>query len=259
MEEKDLTAKISLLKGVKPRQDWVLLAKSRILGQADIPQVAPLHEGFGSRIMTEAVSVFKYLTIEKPAFALASILLFMGAGISFHASQSLPGDTLYSLRSAGEDIQSRLASQGNDVPQLQAAQRRMEDLKKIVEGNRSQNLASAIKEYENSVSEASKQLAKLAEENPEKALLAGKEILELAAEKVRMEEVLGTKFGGEESQSLAETIKIVVEIELADLETRTLSDTQKETYEKAKEAYAAGSYEAALENIWFISQESVDH
>lgn len=259
MEEKELTTKISLFKGVKPRQDWALSVKSRILSQADIPQATPLHEGFGSRIMTEAVSVFRYLTIEKPAFALASILLFMGAGVSFHASQSLPGDMLYSLRSTGEEVQSRFVSQGNDVPQLQVAQRRMEDLKKVVEGNKSQNLASAIKEYEDSVSGASKQFAKLAEENPGKALIAGKEILELYREKVRLEETLGTKFGGEESKSLAETTKIVVEIELADLETRTLSDVQKEAYEKAKEAYAAGAYEVALETIWSISQESVDY
>lgn len=258
MEEKDLTAKLSLLRGVKPRQDWVLLAKSRIIGQSDIPQVAPLHEGFGSRIMTEAVSVFRYFTIEKPAFALASVLLFMGAAISFHASQSLPGDILYSLRSAGEGAQSRLVAQG-DVPQLQTAQRRFADLKKVVEENKSQNLSQAIKEFDDSVSGASKELAKLAEQNPGKALIAGKEILELQKEKMLLEGTLGSTFGSEEGKNINDVAKVVAEIELADLETRTLTESQKEALEKARTAYDEGRYDAALESILFISQESVDH
>ena len=277
MEEKDLTTKLSLFKEVKPRQDWAFSvkqsllsgeSKSRIMSQADIPQVVrPLHEGFGSRMITEAVSAFRYFTIEKPAFALASILLFMGAGVLFHASQSLPGDILYSLRSAGEEAQSRLDTPG-DVPQLQVAQRRFADLKKVVEGNKSQNLSSAIRELEKSVSGASQELVKLAEQNPgetltfpkrQALLIAGKEILELQKERVLLEETLGMTFGTEDTKSLNNVAKVVVEIELADLETRTLTDEQKEAFEEARGAYNEGRYDDALEKILFISQESVDH
>lgn len=258
MDEKELISKLSALKNVQPRSEWVLLTKQRILSEESIPQPMPLPEHAGPSIMGQIASVFRYLALEKPAFGVIGLALLMVVGIGLSAVNSVPGETLYSLKSAMEKAQLSLVPQKDGVQELQVAQRRLDDLKKVVETNKVQNLSPAIKEFETSVSGASKSLVKITEKEPQKALQAGKDILQLQKEKERLEQVLGTSLGVEETKELTNATKRLVEIELDNLTTRTLTDTQLKIFIEAKAAYEEGNYNLALEHIILLSQ-NVEH
>ncbi|MCH8244757.1 hypothetical protein IIB97_02645, partial [Patescibacteria group bacterium] len=150
MEDKTLVQKISLLKEIEPRNSWVLFAKTNILNQAQ--------EGVGQKLsfikeLGHFVSYVRYL--ERPAYVFAVLDLVVLGGIGYKLSQnSLPGDTLYSVRSVIEK-----ATIGGDP--LAVAQRRLEDLRKVVEGNMVKNLPQATKDFNQSMADVSKGLLAL--------------------------------------------------------------------------------------------------
>lgn len=247
MYEKDLILKIASLKNIKPKHDWVVLTKANILG-AEEYQV--LREAQVSPV-TRVLSHFRYLN--HPVLAMATIALFVfGAVFTQQAQNSLPGDTLYSVRSVVERAQFGLSSQEQSLVYMELANRRLDDLKKIAKENRVQNLSSAIREFEASVSDASKSLALLVENNPENALQASLEAIQLYKDKSQIEQILGTTIG-EDGGELENAAKVLIESELADLETRTLTEEQEVMFEQARTAFESGDYQTALEQLWLVS------
>lgn len=260
MNEQNLLTTLQSLKHVKPRQDWAVLAKQRILDEgfgAEVQSGDNLFGWFGKahhKIATENVfSFLKYM--EKPAFVLSAFSIVVG-GIVFQVSRnSLPGDALYVLRSTVEQTQLALSGEDKSFKQLQLAQNRLNDMRKIAERSQAKNLAPAMKDYEQSVNEASKGLSALIAENPEKTAEVSRELESLMKNRVEVEKVLGAKIGGGEKGGELEMLtKIVVEHELKALEDRTLTAEQETLLEKAKQAYEQGEYQSALEEIWMLSQ-----
>lgn len=253
MDDKEIIAKISLLKEIKPRQDWVILTRSRIveLESQKIDLASRKRPIWG---IVDFISALRYY-LEKPAFVMPFLALSVSAGLVWQmSSKSLPGDTLYLVKAAVERVPFTFSSE-EEKPflQLELTQKRLDDLKKIAESNNKvKNLPSAIEEFEANVSEVSKSLASIVENQPEKALQAGREIVQLQKEKSEIEKILGTTIGGEETQELEDATKLLVENELADLETRLLTAEQQELFEVAKAAYEAGDYQTALETIWIL-------
>jgi len=244
-DEKDLAAKLTLLKGIEPKNSWVLFAKTQILSQAkkEVGQKLNLVKEIG-----HFISYVRYL--EKPAYVFAVLAFVVLGGIGYKISQnSLPGDALYSVRSVIEK-----ATTGSDpLAALEVAQRRLEDLRKVVEGNKVKNLPQATKEFNQSVAEVSKGLLLLVENEPDKALQVSRKLVQLQKDKAQIEQILGAVIGGEGLLELENTTKILVEAELNDLLERTLTEDQEELFEQAIAFYQAGDYEKALENIWTIS------
>jgi hypothetical protein len=247
--EKDLLQKLSLLKNIEPKSNWVLFAKSNILDQAkeNIVQKEVGHESLIGQV-GHALSYLRYL--EKPAFVFAALAFVVLGGVGYQVSQnSLPGDALYSIRSVLER-----ATTGNDaLASLGTAQRRLQDLKKVVEGNKVKNLSFATQEFNQSVAEVSKGFIALVENEPKKALRVSKKLVQLQKDKAQIEQVLGASLGGNENSELREATRILVEMELNDLTARTLSKDQKTLLENANGAFKKGEYENALEMIWEIS------
>ena len=248
MEEKDLIQKLTLLKEVKPRENWVIFAKSRILEQnLNLAQEEVGQESLGSRV-GHFVSYLRYL--EKPAFVFTALAFVVLGGVGYKISQnSLPGDALYPVRSVIEK-----ATTGSDaLASLEVAQRRLEDLKRVVEENKVKNLSQATQEFNLRVAEVSKGLLQLVENEPDKALQASRELVQLQKGKAQIEQILGAAIGKKETSKLTSATKILVEAELNDLVERTLTNEQEELLEEAIAAYQAEDYEAALEKIWMIS------
>ena len=248
MQEKELLAKLSQLKSIEPRHDWVILTKSRILG---IEEHQVLRDVQFSPV-TRVLSHFRYLS--RPAFVIAGITLFVLGGAFLQAQNSLPGDRLYSVRSVIERARFGLSFQEQSLVYMELAQRRLSDLRKVAEGNKVRNLPSAIKEFEASVSQASKSLAQLVENEPGKALQVGLEAVQLQKEKYQIEQILGTTLGGNGGE-LENATKKLIEAELTDLETRTLTEEQGILFEQAKTAFEEGDLQTALEQLWLVSNQ----
>ena len=243
--EKDLIAKLSRLKKIEPRNSWVIFAKTNIQNEANkgVEQKPSLIQEIG-----HLVSYVRYL--ERPAYIFAVLAFVVFGGVGYKVSQnSLPGDTLYPVRSAIEKI--TIGSDSSAA--FKVAERRLQDLRRVVEGNMVKNLASATEEFNLSMAEVSKGLLALVENEPKKALQVTRELVQLQKGKAEIEQILGAIIGEEEAPELTNALKLLVEAELNDLQERTLTNEQKELLKQAIEQYQAQEYQQALENIWMIS------
>ena len=111
------------------------------------------------RLMSEAVVVlaprpsrFSFPAMLRPALAAAAILVLVLAGATSAAASSLPGDALYSLKRATEDV--RLALTFDDVARTQLlselTDRRLEELAEIAK-SRPASAPTATQEYADAV------------------------------------------------------------------------------------------------------------
>jgi hypothetical protein len=247
MEEKDLITKLTLLKEIRPRENWVILVKTRIL--ADFKPIAAdkAVRSQASNILGEVFATLSFLRyMARPAYVLPLLLVFVfGGAVTLQVSKnSLPGDALFPVRSAFEKA---------TLSNLELVQKRMRDLQTIAQENKVRNLSETIKEFKANVGEVSKNVALLVDKEPGKALQAGLELVQLQKDKAAIEQILGTTLDGETATELKDATQYLVENELQDLLTRTLTDIQKQLFEEAVIAYQAEDFATALEKIWSIS------
>jgi len=111
------------------------------------------------RLMSEAAVVlaprpswFSFPAILRPAFAAAAILVLVLAGATSAAASSLPGDALYGLKRASEDVQVALTF--DEVARMrllsQLADRRVEEIAEIAK-LRPSSAPTATQEYADAV------------------------------------------------------------------------------------------------------------
>ncbi len=235
--EKELIAKLKELGQIKPGKDWVILTKSRILGQ----------ESF-ERYPVSILSIFRFLFQPRLAFA-SSVLAFALIGLFGFAQNSLPGDLLYPIKKTVERSQAIFVSEA-EKPQasLETADKRLEELTKIAEANQVKKLAPALSEFQMSVSEATKRLSKMAATSSDpvaiKKVVDKTKKLEGKVQEVRS---LGVAMGEEELSELEEVSnKLEVKSLVLDLEKRTLTKEQEEVLSKMKELVKEERYSEAL-------------
>jgi hypothetical protein len=122
-----------------------------------------------ARVMSEAVVVlapqrgrFSFPLILRPAFAAAAILTIVVAGATTAAASSLPGDPLYAVKRATEDV--RLAFTFDDVARTQLlselTDKRLEELAEIAK-SRPLSAPTATQEYADAVNNFADALDKL--------------------------------------------------------------------------------------------------
>jgi hypothetical protein len=212
---------IKNLRKIKPRKDWVLLTKSKILGEE------------------RNVELFPFL---RPAYAGMFCLLFV-FGLFEFSQDSLPGESLYYLKKVSEKAQMILCSEA-EKPRLnlELTQKRLEELSQIAQGNEVKKLAPAIDEFQANVSQTAKNLAKVKKVD-EKIVVLTKKIEE---EKGKVEEVLATKI---ETEEYDDALGGLVELLISEAEKTSLTEEQKQILEKAKEYFAQGNYSEALSEI----------
>ena len=103
------------------------------------------------------------------AFAILAVFLFGGAGMTAYASQSaLPGDALYSVKTGVEQTQVSLAGDAAEKARLNLAfaERRLDEIARLIENGRYADIAQAVQEYENSVQSAIAALETVAAGDP---------------------------------------------------------------------------------------------
>lgn len=228
--EKTLIGKIEILRQIRPRKNWVVLTKKRILGEEiTLPG-----------LFSDSLRVFQGLFLQY-RFALAGLMLVLILGGTFaFAQKSLPGETLFLVKKISEKTRAVFVSE-REKPgaQLELANKRLEDLAKIAEKNDVRKLAPAIDEFQAHVSEAAKNLAK--------AKTVSKDIIvqtqQLEKNKEKIEKTLATQIGTEELENV---YKGFAEREIKNLENSSLTESQTKILNEAKEYFEAGDYSNAL-------------
>ena len=251
MTEKELIGKIRELRQIKPNKDWVILAKSQILGQ----------EFNQHWVLINWLRVF----FAKPVYAgLVVVFVLVGLfGTLAFAQNSLPGDLLYPIKKITEKAQAVFVSE-TEKPQasLELANKRLEELTKIVETNQVKNLAPAINEFQASVSEAAKNLSRIDATSSDPVVV--KRFVEQAKnieKKAKEAKSLGVVIEDEELEELQEAsnklelglLVSVLKNMISDLENRTLTEKQEEILSQMRELAEEGEYSEALE-LYLINQ-----
>jgi hypothetical protein len=143
------------------------------------------------RLMSEAVLVltpqrgrFSFPMILRPALAAAAILVLVLAGATSAAASSLPGDPLYAVKRAGEDV--RLALTFDDVARTrllsELTDRRLEELAEVAK-NRPSSAPTATQEYADAVNNFADALDKLRDADSEEKRNAAQVLAEAARAK----------------------------------------------------------------------------
>jgi len=143
------------------------------------------------RLMSEAVvalaprpSRFSFPALLRPALAAAAILVLVAAGATSAAASSLPGDALYAVKRAGEDV--RLALTFDDVARTQLlselTDRRLEELAEIAK-RRPSSAPTATQEYADAVNNFANALDRLREADSEDKRNAAQALAEAARAK----------------------------------------------------------------------------
>lgn len=226
MNEKELLNTLSSLKRIEPRKDWVIFVKNQILGSAKEQMVGQVWQ------VGHVIDTFTFL-FKKPAFAVAGFGLVISLGLLFQFNQQrLAQDTLVHLA---------------------LAQERLEQLEKLAGTNRTENFSTALKEFQETSAKLSKEVPQFASKNRAKALQAGIAVIQLQKSIEDLQNVFGVSVGEKTQEELQSTVGTLIENELTDLATRTLSAEQQALFEEAKAAFETRDYETAVEKIWSIS------
>ena len=248
MNEKDIIKNLKEIKKIKPQKDWVLLAKKDILGEE--PSFSFLS------VLSDKTKDFFNSFVLVHKFASVSLLFAVSfTGVAVYSQNSLPGDSLYSIKRITEKAQFSLKAEDKSVLSFEVAQRRLDELDRVIKTNSSRNLAPAINEFQATVSETSKKVEVAKVKDIEKA---SKEIKKIEERKAVIQS-LGIEIGeNKEFDDLKENITCRRTEELINFtETRTLTEEQKRLFESAKESFKEGKCLEAGEKI-LVDFEKVD-
>jgi len=247
MNEKNLIKKIQTLKQIEPEKDWVVLTKRQIVGFEDVQ----IKHSFS--FTDQIFGVFQVLSglgfNYKLALATLAVIGVLGGTIGF-SQAALPGDLLYPVRKLVDKTGYLFVSK-NDQPKLglEIANKRLEELTIIAQNNQGRNLAPAINEFKQSMVEAADKL-KIVDGSPKITREIVKETGKLMENKEKVE-ALGVVVG--ETKELNQALSQLVEREIKDLESHSLTEEQTGILAQAKQDFEDGSYEKALEGILILS------
>ncbi len=224
MTDEQLISKLSKLKAIQPRKDWVVLSKAEILGSdvsGSIPaMVAPTYLFAFSNIINLA---FK----RKYAYSLA---LFLFVFVGFF------GQLKYGLIT--NNIPGRELSVAGNVEQLKL---------------KSQNLATAlISKQEKEISVAIKDVKNITK-NLTKAIAKDPASVKSIALDVTQNKTYLDILGAPDLKETSDLLyKAIDEQMIDDLQNTSLTESQKKTFDHIRELYSNGKYSEALESILLI-------
>ena len=119
-----------------------------------------------------------YQTAAIAVFVIA--LVFGGAGITAAvASNSLPGDNLYPIKSRIEQARVQLTSNAEDkiLLNLQYAQERLNEIESLIAEGRYSDIGEAVRAYEQYIQRALTELAEISTNDPERAQMLFNQIM----------------------------------------------------------------------------------
>jgi len=259
MTEKEIIKNLKGLKDeINPDKSWVNSTKSQILKDAfshKEENIFDESEAFSSE-KNERIrfaSIFNSSVFQRKAVATALASVIIMIGLFGFAEQSVPGDTLYSLKKLKEQGAAMLVSEvDRPLYELERANKRLDEMEKIVRNNQTENLASAVDEYEESVHSASEEIKKA---NPNKEttdkIVMQTEQLKENESKIEAETNASLKGTEEINESLETYYKKEIKRLIKDLKERSLTEEKRKNLEEAEKLLDEGEYEKALEKILY--------
>ncbi len=242
MTEKQLIEKLNKLSDIRPSQEWVALTKQNILSNnfennfAKVSVLSKVSEFFN------ILNSFKLQTKLAYSFAVMMVAVFGVVGL---AQNAVPGDTLFSVRRVTEKVQTAFTDNESSKYNFNTANKRLEDLAVIVKGNKSENMAFAMTEFQASIAEATEKLISAVKKDPKS--------IKNFAYQVKMindNAVLLDKIGGSNIQEASGVLyKTIVEEEIKALENSSLTKEQEISLTEIKELFKEEKYLEAFEKI----------
>ena len=251
MEDKQLIFRLQELKQIKPRKDWVLLAKSDIFSLPPAARASGMQTGDsfiknGNKVVNKVdysdvlLNVFSVIFQRKFAYSLA-VFLFVATGLFGFMKYSLPNNTA--------DVKVEQQSQGNLVSiksDVEDFKSKSKSLSQIAKSN-SQDISLAVKE----VKDAAEGLTDAIKKDPQ---LVKDIALEVNNNKTYLN-ILGGE--GELQGTLDVLYKATVEQLIKDFDRITLTENQQGSLDRIKDSFNQGKYEGkysnALEDILLLS------
>ncbi|MFH1656390.1 MAG: DUF5667 domain-containing protein [Candidatus Nealsonbacteria bacterium] len=230
MTENELITKIKEIQKITPRKDWVVFTKAKVLDS--------FNEKESSSTFIDSIRfIFSHKFV---FFTLAVCLVFIGT-ISF-AQQSVPGDKLFFIKRTIEESKGIFVSkEGKTNFKLEQAKKRLDDLTKVAESNKTKKLAPAMNAYKESMSDVASSLSK--EENNEKVKEIVQEVQKLVEEEKKVKS-LAVEIDRNVDLDYV-LVKTIID-NINDLETKSLTETQVELLVKVNEFVKEGDFESAL-------------
>jgi len=239
-----LIENIQELKGIKPRQDWVISVKNQILER----EVASVREGF-FRSWKLPRLVLQY----RMAFATLVVVGLLIGTFGF-AQNSMPGDFLYAFKKATERTKlSLVPEKERSLLHLEYANENLQNIVRIVENNRKEKIAPIIEEYQKSVNQAIKNL----NENKVDVKKIVEKTKEINENKQKIEVLASIIIGEDEGleNALTPIYKKEVERLIEDLGKSTLLEDQQQCLDEATIEYEEENFTQALELLLNCLQE----
>ena len=230
MTEKEIINNLKELKGeVQPDKEWVNVTKTQIFNESEVFSGEENNK-------IRFTSIFNLGSFQKRAVATALASIIIVIGLFGFAERSVPGDSFYALKKLKEEGAAMLVSSvDRPLYELERANRRLEEMEKIVHNNQTENLAPAINEYKESVHSASEEIknADPDKETTDKIVMQSQKLKEIERE---IENQIQASIGGQElDKSLIVYYKKSLKELINDLKDRSLTKDKRKNLEEAEE------------------------
>lgn len=189
MTEKEVMVKLNSLKSIKPDNDWLIKTKNMVLSETGLAGGEFTEKTEKELVFSKKPAfIFDFRTLlrshRKLAYAFAScvFVLSLGAATINASNSSIPGESLYSVKIAGENVMLAVTPEGEKAKvEIEYAGKRLEELAKISEkpstSEQHQKVEQLISNYDEKVNSAKNHLAKInSSGNGKKAVKAARVI-----------------------------------------------------------------------------------
>lgn len=245
--EKKLIDSLKQLKDIKPRKDWAVFLKSQILEDISIQaekQVEIKTIKQPSKL-TEIINILSFVFIQKKlAYSLAIVFLFI-VGVFGFAQYTVPGELLFQTNKIPDQSKASLTGQTLIKQDITRLNSKINNLSKIANTGKIENIPSAISEININIKELSDNFKKDTIKDPET-------IKEIALSLKTLSSIPGSDLS--ENQDVKDLYQILVENQINDFKKTTLTDDQKEALLDIEELYNQEKYIDALEKILLIDK-----
>ncbi|MCD6410518.1 hypothetical protein J7K92_01070 [bacterium] len=247
MNEKEIIAKLQLLREIKPEKEWVAVTKEKIIPQKR-QSMWELFNYFGSKVFRPEL---------RPAFAM-SVFLAVIMGIALFGLISID-KTQAPVISINPNVNF------NDPSEyLALAEKKIQEIEKIAQDDGDGRIVGILQDTQKAIEKAARALPPKPE-NPEKTKEIVRKVAEInkKAQEIKRElgveidsSVLTSKTEEMIKNGIKDTTQELAHIQIQMLENSSLTEKQQELFEEAKMLYNQGKYQEALEKILILTNIS---
>jgi len=247
MNEKEIIAKLQLLREIKPEKEWVVATRKKIIPQRR-QSMWEVFSYLGSKVFRPEL---------RPAFA-------MGVFLATIMSIALFG--LFNINKTQAPVISLNPNVNfNDPAQyLDLAEKKIQEIEKIAQNDGDGRIIGILQDTQTAIEKAAKSLPPKPE-NPEKTKEIVKKVAEINKKAQEIKQELGVEIDSSVLTSKTEemikngiedTAQELARIQIQMLENSSLTEKQQELFQEAKTLYNQGKYQEALEKILILTNIS---